>query len=124
MQFVQLQGYRKYGLVHSSQVSNYISFSKDDTDEEKKAELAGCVSVGDTVYVKVGFNPPSHHACHVPCNKIFPCVAHAIPCCCSLSIRHQPDPPEDYKQDPVCSDKDTNRMFHVLHGSSRPEAYC
>uniref|UniRef100_A0A7S3VHF1 S1 motif domain-containing protein n=2 Tax=Dunaliella tertiolecta TaxID=3047 RepID=A0A7S3VHF1_DUNTE len=51
--FVQLQGYRKYGLVHSSQVSSYISFSKEDSDESKKAELTGVVSIGETVYVKV-----------------------------------------------------------------------
>lgn len=41
VQFVAMEGYRKYGLVHSSQVSNYISFSKEDTDEDKKAELVG-----------------------------------------------------------------------------------
>ncbi|KAF5840637.1 hypothetical protein DUNSADRAFT_16010 [Dunaliella salina] len=51
--FVQLHGYRKYGLVHSSQVSSYISFSKEDSDESKKAELTGVVNVGETVYVKV-----------------------------------------------------------------------
>jgi len=51
--FVQLDGFRKHGLVHSSQVSNYLSFTRDDTDEEKKAELAGIVAVGDVVWVKV-----------------------------------------------------------------------
>lgn len=51
--FVQLDGFRKHGLVHSSQVSNYLSFTRDDSDEEKKAELAGIVAVGDVVWVKV-----------------------------------------------------------------------
>ncbi len=39
MQFVSMQGYRKYGLVHNSQVSSYIAFTREHTDEEKKAEL-------------------------------------------------------------------------------------
>ena len=30
-----------------------MSFTKEDSDEEKKAEMAGVVSVGDRVYVKV-----------------------------------------------------------------------
>jgi hypothetical protein len=38
-QFVALEGYRKFGLVHSSQVSNFLSFSREDSDEQKKAEL-------------------------------------------------------------------------------------
>lgn len=38
-QFVSMDGYRKFGLVHSSQVSNYLSFSREDTDEQKKSEL-------------------------------------------------------------------------------------
>jgi predicted RNA-binding protein with RPS1 domain len=37
--FVAMDGYRKFGLVHSSQVCNYLSFTKDDSDEMKKAEL-------------------------------------------------------------------------------------
>jgi hypothetical protein len=41
VQFVAIEGYRKFGLVHSSQVSNYLSFSREDTDEQKKAELVG-----------------------------------------------------------------------------------
>mmetsp|Transcript_26220 Transcript_26220/g.77861 ORF Transcript_26220/g.77861 Transcript_26220/m.77861 type:complete len:587 (-) Transcript_26220:1722-3482(-) len=51
--FVELEGFRKHGLVHSSQVSNYLSFSREDTDEEKKAELGGVVAPGDKVWVKV-----------------------------------------------------------------------
>lgn len=37
-----------------SQVSSYISFTKEDSDESKKAELEGVVNVGDVVHVKVG----------------------------------------------------------------------
>lgn len=37
-----------------AQVSNYLSFTKEDHDEEKKAELAGVVAPGDKVFVKVG----------------------------------------------------------------------
>jgi hypothetical protein len=35
------------------QVSSYLSFSREDTDEEKKAELGSVVALGDTVFVKV-----------------------------------------------------------------------
>lgn len=38
--FVELAGYRRYGLVHSSQVANYLEFSREDSDETKKAEMA------------------------------------------------------------------------------------
>ncbi|KXZ49883.1 hypothetical protein GPECTOR_19g334 [Gonium pectorale] len=51
--FVALEGYRRHGLVHTSQVSNYLSFSKEDSDEQKKAELAGVVTVGEQIWVKV-----------------------------------------------------------------------
>lgn len=53
LQFVQLQGFRKYGLVHSSQVSAYINFSKEDSDEEKKAELVGGVGAGVRTHSRV-----------------------------------------------------------------------
>jgi predicted RNA-binding protein with RPS1 domain len=51
--FVALAGYRKHGLVHSSQVSDHMGFTRDDADEEKVAALSGVVSIGDEVYVKV-----------------------------------------------------------------------
>lgn len=38
--FVELAGYRRHGLVHSMQVANYLEFSREDSDERKKAELA------------------------------------------------------------------------------------
>ncbi len=40
-------------LLVAPQVSNYLSFSKEDTDEQKKAELAGVVAVGEQLWVKV-----------------------------------------------------------------------
>ena len=51
--FVQLEGYRRQGLVHASQVSSYLSFSREDPDEVKKAELAGVVAIGDMIWIKV-----------------------------------------------------------------------
>lgn len=51
--FVQLQGYRRNGLVHSSQVSEHMGFTREDADEDKVAALAGVVSVGEAVWVKV-----------------------------------------------------------------------
>lgn len=36
-----------------TQVSNYLSFSKEDTDEQKKQELEGVVNVGEQIWVKV-----------------------------------------------------------------------
>jgi hypothetical protein len=47
--FVALPGFRRYGLVHSGQVANYMDFNREDTDEEKKAALAGVVAVGEQV---------------------------------------------------------------------------
>ena len=37
------------------QVSNYLSFTRDDSDEEKRAELASVVAIGDVLFVKVTF---------------------------------------------------------------------
>eukprot|EP00877_Chromochloris_zofingiensis_P006031 jgi/Chrzof1/1681/Cz10g17030.t1 len=51
--FVQLEGYRKFGLVHASQVSNYLDFGPEDTDEDKRRGIGEVVAVGDPVYVKV-----------------------------------------------------------------------
>jgi hypothetical protein len=45
---------RRYGLVHSSQVSNHLGWTKEDTDEQKVADLRGCVALDDPVWVKVG----------------------------------------------------------------------
>lgn len=51
--FVRLPGFRRNGLVHSSQVSEHMGLSREDTDEEKVAALSGVVALGDAVWVKV-----------------------------------------------------------------------
>jgi len=51
--FVSLDGYRRNGLVHSSQVSEHLRLGRDEADEEKVAALLGVVSVGDSVFVKL-----------------------------------------------------------------------
>ena len=51
--FVSLPGHRRSGLVHSSQVSEHLRFTRDDDDDEKVASLSGIVSVGEAVWVKV-----------------------------------------------------------------------
>ncbi|PNH10420.1 hypothetical protein TSOC_002850, partial [Tetrabaena socialis] len=56
--FVALEGFRRHGLVHTSQVSNYLSFTREDTDEQKKAELGGVVTVGEQMWVKVRATSP------------------------------------------------------------------
>ncbi|KIY92261.1 hypothetical protein MNEG_15702 [Monoraphidium neglectum] len=51
--FVALEGFRKHGLVHSSQVSGYLDLSTEEGDEAKKKALAEVVAVGEPVWVKV-----------------------------------------------------------------------
>lgn len=51
--FVQLQGYRRFCLVHFTQVSNYLEFTREDTDDAKKQALGEVVRINDRVYVKV-----------------------------------------------------------------------
>lgn len=51
--FVRLPGFRKWGLVHSSQVSDHLEISREDGDESKTAALASVVAVGESVQVKV-----------------------------------------------------------------------
>lgn len=51
--FVALQGYRKYGLVHASQVANYLEFSAEDGEAERKKAISEVVEVGQDVWVKV-----------------------------------------------------------------------
>ena len=52
--FVALEGYRKHGLVHASQVSGYLDLGAEEGDDGKKRALAEVVAVGDPVWVKVG----------------------------------------------------------------------
>ncbi|KAL4418798.1 hypothetical protein ABPG77_010207 [Micractinium sp. CCAP 211/92] len=51
--FVKLDGFRKYGLVHFSQISDHLSFAREDSDEIKVREIGEILSVGDPVWVKV-----------------------------------------------------------------------
>ncbi|KAL4425307.1 hypothetical protein ABPG75_009323 [Micractinium tetrahymenae] len=51
--FVKLDGYRKYGLVHFSQISDHLSFAREDPDDAKVREIGEILSVGDPVWVKV-----------------------------------------------------------------------
>lgn len=55
LQFVSMAGFRKFGLVHSSQVSNYIAFTREHSDEEKKAELvSGGAAAGEAETAPAG----------------------------------------------------------------------
>eukprot|EP00873_Tetraselmis_striata_P025706 jgi/Tetstr1/445970/TSEL_000299.t1 len=51
--FVQLDGWRRYGLVPNSQVSDHLGLTRDDSDAEKVATLEGVVSVEERIWVKV-----------------------------------------------------------------------
>ncbi|PSC76425.1 S1 RNA binding domain-containing [Micractinium conductrix] len=51
--FVKIDGYRKFGLVHFSQISEHIHFAKEDSDEVKMKEIGEILSIGDPVWVKV-----------------------------------------------------------------------
>jgi len=51
--FVELQGYRRWGMVHLSQLSNHMESSRDDSDEQKVEAMKGVVSEGEQVWVKV-----------------------------------------------------------------------
>ena len=52
--FVQLEGYRKYGLVHFSQISDHMSFGQGEDDAERVATLQEVVGdVRQSVMVKV-----------------------------------------------------------------------
>jgi len=51
--FVELPGYRKHGLVHLSQISNYLDLNREDSDESKVESLRQVVAEGDQVYAKV-----------------------------------------------------------------------
>jgi len=51
--FVQLDGWRRYGLVSMMQVSDHMGIGRDDSDEEKIAALQGVVSLEERIWVKV-----------------------------------------------------------------------
>jgi len=51
--FVDIKGFRRGGLVHRTQISQYLDVPRDTEDEEKEAIISGIVAEGDEVYVKV-----------------------------------------------------------------------
>jgi DNA-directed RNA polymerase subunit E'/Rpb7 len=51
--FVDIKGFRRGGLVHRTQISQYLDVPRDAEDEEKEAIISGVVAEGDEVYVKV-----------------------------------------------------------------------
>ena len=51
--FVQMDGYRKYGLVHFSQISDHLGFTGGDNDAERVAAISDIVPQGERVWVKV-----------------------------------------------------------------------
>jgi predicted RNA-binding protein with RPS1 domain len=51
--FVQMEGFRKYGLVHFSQISDHMAFQKEDGDAERVAAISEVVAPGEQVWVKV-----------------------------------------------------------------------
>lgn len=51
--FVDVRGFRRGGLVHRSQISQYLDVPRDASDEEKISIIAGVVAEGDDVWVKV-----------------------------------------------------------------------
>jgi len=52
--FVQLEGFRKYGLVHTSQISDHLTFTAADSDADRIAAVSEVVGTqGEKVWVKV-----------------------------------------------------------------------
>ncbi len=48
--FVEMEGYRRHGLVHNSQISEEVSFSREDEDEAKVKAMEFFAPVGSQVY--------------------------------------------------------------------------
>ena len=52
--FVKLEGFRKNGLVHFSQVSNHLEMpGREEPDDAKVRALGEGYSIGDAVWIKV-----------------------------------------------------------------------
>ena len=51
--FVDIRGFRRGGLVHRTQISQYLDVPRDADDEEKIRVISGVVAEGDDVWVKV-----------------------------------------------------------------------
>lgn len=48
-----MDGYSSWGLVHFTQISDYLSFAKDEHEDEKIATLEEIAPVGQRVWVKI-----------------------------------------------------------------------
>ena len=51
--FVDIDGFRRGGLVHRSQISQYLDVPRDTDDDAKIAIISGVLGIGDPAYVKV-----------------------------------------------------------------------
>ena len=51
--FVELDGYSSWGLVHLSNISDYLSFGRDESDDDKISALRDIAPEGHRVWVKV-----------------------------------------------------------------------
>eukprot|EP00887_Chlorella_sp_A99_P003531 scaffold7.g3531.t1 len=51
--FVRIDGFRKYGLVHFSQISDHLHLERDAGDEERISTIGEVLSVDEPVWVKV-----------------------------------------------------------------------
>jgi len=51
--FVDVDGFKRGGLVHRSQISQYLDVPRDADDASKVGIISGVIGVGDAVYVKV-----------------------------------------------------------------------
>ena len=51
--FVEMAGYRKWGLVPVFQISDYLDVPRETPDDEKVRTISGVVTAGDSAWVKV-----------------------------------------------------------------------
>ena len=51
--FVELQGFRRQGLVHSTAISSEVSFSKEDDEADRAKALDFLYPPGTAVWIKV-----------------------------------------------------------------------
>jgi predicted RNA-binding protein with RPS1 domain len=51
--FVNLENTRTSALIHVSEISEHLRFSREDTDEDKVMGIEGVLSVGESCFVKI-----------------------------------------------------------------------
>jgi predicted RNA-binding protein with RPS1 domain len=59
--FVEMHGFRRWGLVHLSQLSNHWESNREDSDEQKIDAIKGVVSEGEQIWVKVSAQTSNPH---------------------------------------------------------------